>query len=254
MKPKKIWPYAIAGAGTGLLIAVLVWYAITTVEGPWPLPFGYFFALWPPGTMMLAKGFLPTASLLIFSGYTASFLFNAVAYGGIGAAIAYGLRHTRWARAVAPILAAVWIFAIGQITTPPFWGPWPSEEERKLGESVTWCIDSVSNHEKGVAFCDRAIASGNDLTPGVLASMFHHRGWHYGNLGDTDRALSDYTRSLELNPNNPVTLYNRGKIYEHLGDIHRAKEDFTKGYEAVPPSSRGLEIFHDKAQEYGLTN
>lgn len=207
MKP--IWPYAVAGACSGLLVAVLVWFAITA-EGPWPLSFGYFFALWPPGTMMLAKGiplvslaYTPTQSLLILSGYAASFLFNAAAYGAIGTAIGYGLRHIRWVRVGAPILAAVWVLAIGQMTTPPFWGPWPNEEERKLGESVTWCVDFVSDPKKGIAFCDRAIASGDELTPVMLTSMHHHRAWHYRKLGNTDRAIYDHNRSLELHRDLP---------------------------------------------------
>lgn len=109
------------------------------------------------------------------------------------------------------------------------------------------CVDTVDDHKKGIVHCDRAIDSG-DLTQRSLSATYQNRGWHYGELGDIEKALEDYQRAIDLDPGQTSAYYNRGLIYERRGDYQRAVDDFAKAYQSAPESN----MIRDKAQEYGI--
>ena len=63
--------------------------------------------------------------------------------------------------------------------------------------------------------------------------------------GDRERAISDYTKAIELDPNNASAYYNRGLAYYKKGDFYPAIADFTKAIARNPDHakayySRGL--------------
>lgn len=66
-------------------------------------------------------------------------------------------------------------------------------------------------------------------------SYYHNlRGWDYSKSGDFSNAISEYTKALELDPDDAMTYFNRGLIYYSMGDYHRAISDFSKTIELNP--------------------
>jgi tetratricopeptide (TPR) repeat protein len=67
---------------------------------------------------------------------------------------------------------------------------------------------------------------------------YGNRGAIYQTRGQHDRAISDYTKAIEANPNDVVAYSNRGTVYFAEGKYDKASEDFKKaqalGYR-VPP-------------------
>lgn len=42
------------------------------------------------------------------------------------------------------------------------------------------------------------------------------------------QAIADFTKAIELNPNNPTAYRNRGRVYICLGNIQQGEADFEK--------------------------
>ena len=68
--------------------------------------------------------------------------------------------------------------------------------------------------------------------------FYLNRGAVYQRLKDKDRALADYTRAIELQPNNAMAYTNRGVLYELEGDHERAILDFDRAVELDPKLAR----------------
>lgn len=64
------------------------------------------------------------------------------------------------------------------------------------------------------------------------ASLYELRGeYKWGISQDTISAISDKTKAIELEQNNPKWLYKRGTLYAELRDYDNACADYTKGAE-----------------------
>jgi tetratricopeptide (TPR) repeat protein len=66
------------------------------------------------------------------------------------------------------------------------------------------------------------------------AVAFHNRGLAYVAKDDIDRAIADYTRAIELNPNYGPAFEARGRAYARKGDYIRAIADVTRASELAP--------------------
>ena len=55
--------------------------------------------------------------------------------------------------------------------------------------------------------------------------------------------LADYTKAIELNPNNAEVYYNRGGVYRGKGDYDCALADYTKAIELNPNDA---EIYNNR--------
>jgi tetratricopeptide (TPR) repeat protein len=88
-----------------------------------------------------------------------------------------------------------------------------------------------------------------ELQPDDIYADYVGRANSYDEAGDIDRALADYERALELNPNFGETYYNRGIARQHHGQTEEAKKDFLRAYEV------GLrtKMLLDTLAWYGLT-
>lgn len=46
--------------------------------------------------------------------------------------------------------------------------------------------------------------------------------------GDLDHALADFTKAVELDPNDATDYFNRGTVYKDKGDLDRALADYNR--------------------------
>jgi len=78
---------------------------------------------------------------------------------------------------------------------------------------------------------------------------YNNRGSAFHYKGQYDRAISDYNKAIEIDPEYALAYFNRGVAYFKKGDYDRAWEDFLMaqalGY-SVPP-----EFFEQFRKAYG---
>jgi tetratricopeptide (TPR) repeat protein len=99
----------------------------------------------------------------------------------------------------------------------------------------------LKNYRKAIDDYIKAINlnSNNDLYWNDLTSFNHHnencnsvywnrRGNAYYNLKQYQEAVEDYSKAIELSPNNATYWSNRGDAYSKLNEYHKAIEDFSK--------------------------
>jgi tetratricopeptide (TPR) repeat protein len=86
---------------------------------------------------------------------------------------------------------------------------------------------------KGLAACDRAIASGKHS--GLdLAKLHTSRGVERKRAGDIDGAIADYSTAIGLNPKDPFGYNNRANAWRDKGDLARAIADYTAALKIDP--------------------
>ena len=95
------------------------------------------------------------------------------------------------------------------------------------------CTKDISGMEdERMAACTRAITSGQ-LPPFDLALTYYNRGLGWQSEGDYDRAIADYTETLQL-----VQFYHgywkRGDAWRRKGDYDRAIEDYSLAIRLEP--------------------
>ncbi len=75
---------------------------------------------------------------------------------------------------------------------------------------------------------------GKPISKGNLASVYYNRGVAYGDKGDYDRAIADYTQAIKLDPKHAYAYYNRGVAYKNLGQTNRAIQEYRRALELDP--------------------
>ena len=71
------------------------------------------------------------------------------------------------------------------------------------------------------------------------ATAYHNRAVAYVLAGDLDRAIEDYTRTIEIRPDDPTAYENRGRAYASKGDYTGAFADVMKASELVAKATSG---------------
>jgi tetratricopeptide (TPR) repeat protein len=79
--------------------------------------------------------------------------------------------------------------------------------------------------ESQIIGCSALIKSGVN-TPKVLAIAYNNRGNGFSGIGEYERAIHDYSESINLDSHDPKPLNNRGVAYQKTGEYDRAIEDF----------------------------
>lgn len=77
--------------------------------------------------------------------------------------------------------------------------------------------------------------------PRNKALAYSNRGNAYGKKGEFDRAMADYAKAIELNPNFAKAHYGRGLAYEKTGDRVKAIGDYRKVLEIDPSNQYAKE-------------
>ena len=100
-----------------------------------------------------------------------------------------------------------------------------------------------------IAACTRAIASGR-YAGHDLAKLHYDRAVEYANKGDYDSAITDLSRGIRLDPENPSSAFAykcRGLVYIEKNDFDRAIADFS---EAIRLAPNYAEAYYNRAHAY----
>jgi len=84
-------------------------------------------------------------------------------------------------------------------------------------------------------------------------------GFFYAEKGDYEKAISDFTKAIELSPENSETYNNRGFAYMNKGYYDEALADFNKAIEINPKYSkaynnRGLSYYNKKLYDEAISD
>ncbi len=109
-------------------------------------------------------------------------------------------------------------------------------------QSIQSALDDAKvPYNRGIAFrkagdSDRAIAEYTkaiELKPDYI-NAYKNRGNVYSDKGDYDRAIADYTKAIELKSDFTNAYYNRGTAYYRNNSYSRAIADLTRAIELKP--------------------
>jgi tetratricopeptide (TPR) repeat protein len=98
------------------------------------------------------------------------------------------------------------------------------------------------NFEKALADFSKAI----EIDPNY-AEAFHERGIAYREMKDYNSAIADHTKAIELDPNKPDSYFNRGLAFYGSGNFDRAIADYTRAIEIDP---KDAEVFINRGNVY----
>ena len=105
-------------------------------------------------------------------------------------------------------------------------------------QQIDWCnndgnVFSVDQRLSGcTALVESERASAQDRAAG-----YGNRCWAYSDKGDPDRAITDCSEAIRLDPKLANAHLNRGKAYSDKGDFDRAIADYNRAIELNPKSS-----------------
>src|SRR5882672_6459236 len=86
--------------------------------------------------------------------------------------------------------------------------------------------------EISIAGCTALIQTGQGGLS--LDVILYYRGDGYRSTGEYDRAIQDFDRSIQLNPNSASTFINRGLAYKKKEQYDRALQDYDKAINLDP--------------------
>ncbi len=81
------------------------------------------------------------------------------------------------------------------------------------------------------------------------SKAYNNRGTAWFYKSDYDRAIADYTKALEINPSHSEACFNRGTAWFYKGDYDRAIADFTMALEINPSYSKAY-FYRGEARFY----
>ncbi len=85
------------------------------------------------------------------------------------------------------------------------------------------------------------------------ALPYFGRALEHAKTGNSDQAIADYTKAIEIDPNFEAALINRGAMYRGKGDYDRAIADFTKAAKSKEVAALALinrGITHEKKGDF----
>ena len=79
-----------------------------------------------------------------------------------------------------------------------------------------------------------ALTGSTPFQQGEDAKVYFDRGMNYINKGDFERAIIEFDKALQLNPNDAKAYNSRGLALFHTDDINRAITDYNKALQLDP--------------------
>src|SRR5262249_10335021 len=101
------------------------------------------------------------------------------------------------------------------------------EEDKKA------CIGTETEADEGIAACSRLI----DGKTGELAVFYYKRGNFWSDKDEVDKALADYNKAIEADPNYAKAYDGRAGALADKGETERALADYNKAIELDPQES-----------------
>ncbi|MCX5666859.1 MAG: tetratricopeptide repeat protein [Candidatus Omnitrophica bacterium] len=85
----------------------------------------------------------------------------------------------------------------------------------------------------------------------VNSEDFVAKGIEWGKKGEFDKAIAEFNKAIEVNPNDPLAFYNRGSAYDCKRDYDKAISDYSKAIELNPKfatayNSRAIDYYYKK--------
>ena len=81
-------------------------------------------------------------------------------------------------------------------------------------------------------------------------SAYYNRGLGYASLKDYTEAISDFTKAIEIEPDNIELYCNRGLVYSRQNNLVQAISDFTKAIEIAPNDAK---VYYSRSIIYYMT-
>lgn len=88
-----------------------------------------------------------------------------------------------------------------------------------------------------ISGCTVIINAGQE-TPRHLAMAYTYRGAAFGNQGESEKAIADYSQAILLSPTDPIAFFDRGVEYGGAGKFDLSISDFTHAIELKPDYAR----------------
>src|SRR5262245_8180565 len=98
---------------------------------------------------------------------------------------------------------------------------------------LNFCAANPGNVDERPAAVTRAITSGR-LSPQNLAISFYNRGIWWADKREYDRAISDYTEALRIDPGYSNAYHNRGNAWHNKREYDKAIADFNESIRLTP--------------------
>ena len=95
--------------------------------------------------------------------------------------------------------------------------------EAELAYNDGIAYSKLGQHQRAIQEYDRAIQLDPDYVDAYL-----NRGFTYKKLDQYQRAIQDYDKAIQIDPNYAYAYYIRGLAYHNLGQTAKAKADFAK--------------------------
>jgi tetratricopeptide (TPR) repeat protein len=125
------------------------------------------------------------------------------------------------------LFVAILLLSLMVCLTSPVWAG--GLDDAKAGKTAY----QEGNYDKAIKLYTKAIASG-ELSREDLSKVYNNRGEAWDDRGDSDKAIADYTKAIEINPQYISAYYNRGVAWYDKGDYDKAIVDYTKAIEIDP--------------------
>jgi tetratricopeptide (TPR) repeat protein len=94
-------------------------------------------------------------------------------------------------------------------------------------QAKDWEACNSDNDKEAIPACTRLIRTAK-LSKKDFAAAYYNRGLSHRRLGEDDKALADYSKALEYDPNDPEIYNNRGVVYEYKEQLDKAIADYSK--------------------------
>ncbi|MEA5534145.1 tetratricopeptide repeat-containing serine protease family protein [Crocosphaera sp. XPORK-15E] len=110
-------------------------------------------------------------------------------------------------------------------------------------------LSQINDHQGAIADLTKIINNGREFDPDMLKQTYFMRASNYSTLKEWNKAIADFTKIIELDPNNAEHYFVRG-LYRHLEgkDLQGALADLTKAIALKPDSANA---YHLRAEVYG---
>jgi tetratricopeptide (TPR) repeat protein len=128
-------------------------------------------------------------------------------------------------------------------------GAWAREVPRVLGDpepspaALCALYQLDRQYERALQRCTEALGDGED------AEVYSNRGSAYLMIDEIDRAISDFDRAIQLEPDNAIRYYNRGIAFSRKHQVQKAIDDYSRAIQLGPDLAPA---YSNRAHEFEL--